>query len=289
MLEDYLRRQDGVITLAQARCSGLSHSAIQRRVQSGRWRRCAAGVYFADDRPFTTAARIRAAVWGHGVKATASGLTAAWWLGLTAVEPAELEVTVPRNSHGRSGAGVRVRRRDLCEQDVSEYRGLQVTGLALTVLEASARRGGGPKIMDSALQRRIGLADLQGAHIRNRGRYGAAAARRMLQAAAGGARSEAERLVIQLIRGAGIDGWKANYPVGPYIVDIAFPGQRVAIEIDGWAFHIDQDAFQNDRKRQNRLALHGWQVLRFTWLDITQHPERVLTEIRAALGRANRR
>ncbi len=117
MLEDYLRRHDGVITLPQALGSGLSHSAIQRRVTSGQWRRCSNGVYFADDRPFTTAARIRAAVWGHGAAATASGLTAAWWLGLVGIEPDQLEVTVPRNSHGRGSGAVRVRRRDLSSDD----------------------------------------------------------------------------------------------------------------------------------------------------------------------------
>lgn len=284
MLEDYLRRQDGIITLAQANSAGLSEFAVRRRVRSGQWRRCAPGVFFADDRPFTTAARIRAAVWTHGADATASGLTAAWWLGLMSIEPAELEVTVPRNSHGRGKAGIHVRRRDLRDEDLFEARGLRVTGLALTVLEASARRGGGPKIMDAALQRRVGLADLERAHLRNKGRYGARAARRMLEAAAGGARSEAERLVIQLLRGAGIDGWRANFPVGPCVIDIAFPRQRIAIEIDGWAFHSDQPAFQNDRRRQNWLALQGWQVLRFTWLDVTRHPERLLSEVRAAIS-----
>ena len=284
MIASYLRRQDGVITLAQARRSGLSHAAVQRRVQSGRWRRCAAGVFFADDRPFTTAARIRAAVWGQGANATASGLTAAWWLGLITTEPEPVDVTVPRNSHGRAKPGVRVRRRDLDEQDIFEARGLRVTGLALTVLEASACRGGGPRIMDSALQRRVGLAELQRAHLRNTGRYGAPAARRLLDAAAGGARSEAERLVIQLLVRAAITGWQANFRVGPYEIDIAFAEQKVAIEIDGWAFHSDGEAFQNDRKRQNWLALRGWQVLRFTWLDITQNPDRVLAEIRAAIS-----
>ena len=60
------------------------------------------------------------------------------------------------------------------------------------------------------------------------------------------------------MRAADFDGWQANYPVGRYVVDIAFPRQRVAIEIDGWAFHSDQPAFQNDRERQNWLALQGW-------------------------------
>jgi very-short-patch-repair endonuclease len=68
------------------------------------------------------------------------------------------------------------------------------------------------------------------------------------------------------------------------VVDIAFPAQRIAVEIDGWAFHSDQRAFQHDRGRQNWLALQGWQVFRFTWLDVTQHPDRVLGQIRAAVS-----
>jgi very-short-patch-repair endonuclease len=138
--------------------------------------------------------------------------------------------------------------------------------------------------MDTALQRVVELAHLEQADARNRGRHGAAASRRLLRAAAGGARSEAERLTVQLLKSAGITGWQANFAVGGYVVDIAFPAHRVAIEIDGWAFHSDQSAFQRDRVRQNRLALQGWQVLRFTWLDITQHPERVLAEICAAVS-----
>lgn len=284
MIEDYLRRHDGVITLTQARSGGLSEHAVRRRVRRGQWRRCAAGVFFADDRPFTPAARIRAAVWARGPHAAASGLAAAWWLGLTAVAPGVVEVTVPRNSHGRAAAGTRIRRRDLSECDITERRGLRVTGLALTVLEAAARPGGGPPIMDAALQRRVGLAELQRAHLRNRGRVGAPEARRMLRAASSGARSEAERLVVRLLHSAGITGWHANYGCGPYRLDIAFPRQRVAIEIDGWAFHSDQQTFQQDRTRQNWLMLRGWQVLRFTWLDVTGHPERVLAAIRSAVS-----
>lgn len=284
VIESYLRRHDGVITLSQARSAGLSEYAVRRRVRSGQWRHCGPGVYFVDDRPFTAAARIRAAVWSRGRRAAASGLTAAWWLRLTPVEPRVVEITVPRDSHGRAAPGTSVRRRDLGDDDLMECRGLRVTAMALTVLEASVRPGGGTDIMDSALRRRVNLDELQRAHFRNAGRCGSAAAQRMLDAASGGARSEAERLVVQLLRGARITGWRANYAVGPYIVDIAFPEHRVAIEIDGWAFHSDHHAFQNDRARQNKLALGGWQVLRFTWLDITRHPERVLGQIRAAIS-----
>ena len=60
--------------------------------------------------------------------------------------------------------------------------------------------------------------------------------------------------------------------------------QKVAIETDGWAFHSDAVDFQIDRERQNAIALLGWQVLRFTWLDLTEYPARVISVIRFAIS-----
>jgi very-short-patch-repair endonuclease len=288
MLDEYLRQHDGVITLAQAKHAGLTQDAINRRLRSGRWLRCSRGVYFADDRPFTDPARIRAAVWGCGPHALASGLAAAWWHSLTRFPPEIVEITVPRGARLRRNPGTKLRRRDLAPKDIVERNGLRVTALPLTVVEAAARRGGGAKLMDSALQRHVELPQLWRAHLRNKGRHGSPAARHLLQAASDGARSEAERLLIKLLRDNGITGWKANYPVGGYKVDVGFPKQRLAIETDGWAFHSCQEDFQKDRERQNKIALLGWQVLRFTWLDLTEYPQRVLAEIRFATGHAVR-
>ncbi|CAJ1507280.1 DUF559 domain-containing protein [[Mycobacterium] burgundiense] len=284
MLNEYLRSQDGVITLGQAKRCGLSEDAVHRRVRTKDWLRCARGVYFVDDRPFTAAARIRVGVWAHGPRAVASGLAAAWWHGLVTEAPELVEVTVPRSSHGRSRPGTRLRRRDLRANDVVERRRLLVTSLPLTVVEAVARRGGGARVMDTALQRHTELRQLWRAHLNNKGRYGAPRARRMLQAAGNGARSQAEREFVRVVDLAGITGWIANYPVGGYVVDFAFPEAKVAVEIDGWAFHQDQNTFQSDRRRQNSLALKGWQILRFTWQDLMERPERVVAELRAAIS-----
>ena len=202
---------------------------------------------------------------------------------MTRFAPELVEVTVPRVSNHQGRPGIRVRRRDLREGDVAERNGLRVTALPLTVLEAAVRRGGGAKLMDSALQRNVDLPTLWDAHVRNKGRHGSPAARRFLQAAKDGARSAAERLLVQLLKSAGITGWTANYPVVGYRVDVAFVGPKVAIETDGFAFHSAADDFHNDRKRQNAISLAGWQVLRFTWLDLTEYPERVISEIRRAI------
>ncbi len=222
MLDSYLCRHDGVITLAQASHCGLSRHAINRRVRAGHWRRCSPGVYFADDRPFTDAARVRAAVWGYGGEATASGMAAAWWHGLTRFPPELVEVTVPRASHHPHRDGVRMRRRDLARTDVVERNGLRMTELSLTVVEAAVRSRGGAMLMDSALQRDVNLRDLWCAHLRNKGRHGSPAARRLLQAASDGARSAAERLLLKLLREAKITGWRTNYPAGGYKIDVAF-------------------------------------------------------------------
>ncbi len=82
------------------------------------------------------------------------------------------------------------------------------------------RQRGGATIMDSALQQRVELRALWHAHLRNKGRYGSPAARRLLQAAEDNAHSEAERLLIRMLKAAKITGWKANYPVAGYRVDV---------------------------------------------------------------------
>lgn len=162
---------------------------------------------------------------------------------------------------------------------------MRVTALPLTVVEASARRGGGPAVLDNALQRRHTDIDrLWRAHLRNKGRTGAPRSRTLLQAAGGGARSEAERLLHQVLRKANITGWTANYRVGRYRVDVGFPGAKVALEIDGFAFHTGVNEFQVDRTRQNAIVLLGWQVLRFTWWDITEYPEKVAAAVNAAIS-----
>jgi very-short-patch-repair endonuclease len=283
-LDDYLREHDGVLTLAHARAAGMSNDGVNRLVRAGRWRRLTPGVFFAEHHRFTDAARVRVAVWSYGLEAAASGLAAAWWLDMTKFAPDIVEVTVPRDRRLVHRPGTKLRRRDLDGGDVVECRGLRVTAPDLTVVEAAARRGGGARIVDSALQRRQSeLPRLWRAHLRNKGRHGAPRARRLLQAASSGARSEAERLFGRLLDGAGITGWTANHPVAGYEVDYAFIGPRVAVELDGLAFHSDADDFHRDRKRQNAIALAGWQVLRFTWLDLTEYPDRVIATVRRAI------
>lgn len=284
-LDWYLRRQAGVISCGQAREAGLSQDAIKRRVASGKWERLHPGVYLAADHPYTDEVRLRAAALWAGKDAAPHGLSAAWWHDLGPSLPDPVQVTVPRRRNPGHQPGVSVRRRDLSNADLVGVRDLWVTDLPLTVLESAVALGPeGAALLDRALQRRVRFPQVYRAHVRNLGRQSSAQASRLLTVAADRAASHAERLLVGLLRAAGITGWELNYAVGGYLIDVAFPAQRVAVEVDGWAWHLTPERFIHDRQRQNAVVNLGWTVLRFTWHDLVGRPEAVRTEIRTALS-----
>ena len=66
-------------------------------------------------------------------------------------------------------------------------------------------------------------------------------------------------------------------------VDCLWPAEALVVELDGWEFHRDRDAFERDRRRDVRLQLAGYVVLRFTWDRLTDDPAGVSAEVATAL------
>ena len=67
-------------------------------------------------------------------------------------------------------------------------------------------------------------------------------------------------------------------------IDIAFVEKRIAIEVDGWAYHgKHRSAHAKDRQRQNLLVSNGWRVLRFTTGEIFGDMPAVLAMIQTVL------
>jgi hypothetical protein len=67
-------------------------------------------------------------------------------------------------------------------------------------------------------------------------------------------------------------------------LDLAYPEQKVAIEVDGYGVHLRSQAiFENDRRRQNELEILGWAVLRFTRHALRDRPDRVADQVRRLL------
>ena len=59
---------------------------------------------------------------------------------------------------------------------------------------------------------------------------------------------------------------------------------ELVVEVDSYAFHSSRRAFERDRRKQAELQGLGFEVLRFTWLQITERPEWVVAQIAARLA-----
>jgi superfamily II DNA or RNA helicase len=71
-----------------------------------------------------------------------------------------------------------------------------------------------------------------------------------------------------------------------YRLDFLLTGSRVrvAVELDGFAFHSSKAAFVYDRIRQNDLTSLGYVVLRFSYEAIRDHTAHCVAQLQAVLG-----
>ncbi len=97
-----------------------------------------------------------------------------------------------------------------------------------------------------------------------------------------------ESRVLRLLARGGIRPWGVEVDVlgteGRYRLDVRLTS-RLALEVDGFAYHADPEAMSRDHRRRNELLRLGWTVLVFTWKDVTEDGERVLATVRRALDR----
>ena len=76
--------------------------------------------------------------------------------------------------------------------------------------------------------------------------------------------------------------FRAQHPVGLFIIDFYCPACRLMIEVDGSVHDTQAD---HDKARTEHLKNHGYSVLRFTNDEITNHLPDVLNTIRQTITR----
>jgi very-short-patch-repair endonuclease len=290
-LNQLAARQAGAFSRAQARDLGYADSVVDRRLAAAEWRNLMPnrGVYIQAATPVTWQTRVWAAVLAIGDPSVVGVATAAALWGWTTARSPRIQLIVAPCRYLRPPPGVVIRRLALSPRDVTKKAGLPITTRTRTLADCLRflPAADAVTVLDRAQQ--VSAIDLNrvAEHLPSRG-SGTRQARQLL-AAATGEHSPAERLATTLLRQANVGGWRVNHRVvldgRAVVIDIAFVGARLAVEIDGWAYHSDVDAFQRDRQRQNRLVAHGWRVLRFTYRDLVDRPDAVIAEIRSALRR----
>ncbi len=286
-------RQHGVVTYRQLVEAGLSPSAIDRRVRSGRLGVLHRGVYLALPFPLPRT-RAMAAVLASGPGAVLSHLSAAalWGLrpspGKEDAEPSD--VLVPGSGRRRPGIRVhRVARLPARERTVLD--GVPITTPARTLVDVAALLGA--RELEAAVARaeRDGLVtreELAALVDRGRRRAGSVALRAVLDAQGGPAltRSAAEERLLALVRQAGLPAPEANVSIGRYEVDFLWRPAGLAVEVDGFRYHASRAAFEGDRRKDAQLLAAGIAVLRLSWRQITAEPLATVARLAQALARA---
>ena len=84
--------------------------------------------------------------------------------------------------------------------------------------------------------------------------------------------------------------YTVRLPSGNYRLDFAVgtrDGRRIAIEFDGFHAHareLEPAEFSKQLQRQNELVLAGWQILRFSYFQLINRPDRCRHVLRKAIA-----
>jgi hypothetical protein len=286
----------GVVSSTDLSSCGFSGGAVRRRIAEGSWHRIGGAVVLApprsDPRSWSDAALAWTLQLTYGVHAHISGTLALrrarWQL------PCEAHIVVMADKPHVTLTGVTVLRRSVPGDTPLGDRLRFVSARdalvdCLTVLPAPAAT----ELLDATLQKRYVRPATLATDIEarlGRGRRNAAGLRHLLERATSGSRSEAEQRMARLLERSGTGPWLPNHPIhgadGRVVAELDFAqvDLRIAIEVDGRAYHSDRRSFERDRSRQNALSIDGWLVLRFTWEQITERPGEVIAVIRAAIA-----
>jgi hypothetical protein len=287
------------MTVAELRAQGLSAASITRWAREGRLFRRHRGVYAVGRESLSETGRAYAAVRACGRGALASNRAAAFVLELLHGLPARVDVTVSRTG-ARSRPGIRVHTsRTISDRDVAVADGVPCTSVARTLVDLGDHeplRRVEQAFARAEILRVFDLAAIEDVLERAGPRRGARIARTLLRrhAPPGLTENEIEEIFLGLVRAAGLSPpetqrWIVLHDGGlPVRADFMWPRRGLVVETDGGAAHGTRKAFEDDRRRDQRLAAAGYTVIRFTWRQLVDEPARVVAVVRNLLARLAR-
>lgn len=183
--------------------------------------------------------------------------------------------------------------------DLSARRraGLPVTPPPRSVVDAwgVAHRAGGPAagrdgaraaVIDAFRRGLVTARELRRELVRRPELPGRAALFDLLGLVAAGARSELE--IWGMLHVTDVPGLppcrrqvRVFLPHGHADLDVAWPEARLAVELDGAAFHGSPEQRERDLRRDAALASAGWLVLRFSYRRLKREPDACRAQIAA--------
>lgn len=201
---------------------------------------------------------------------------------------------VTRRSGGTTRSGVLLHQTRILEPaEITVEARIPVTSIERTLMDNAIR------LDDRSLERAVVAADrtgrlrweeLQRLLTRTPRRAGVGRLRRVANRTspyAIDARSPLEVDFLALCREALLPRPQVNVLIDGYLVDFVWPGQRVVVETDGYAYHRDRLAFERDHQRTVALSAAGYRVHRATYAMLNHDPDPFMNVVRKSLDQAS--
>lgn len=285
-------RQQGRVTRKQLLAAGITPDAIDHRIRCRRLHREHDGVYAVGYRTHDLWGRFRSALLAVGDDGVVGHFAAAAGHVL-GPEPVVIDIACPRKL--RSRRGIRLHQRVLEPRDIVRVNGLPLTSPSQTLFDLSARFDL-KRLLNATneafVQRIVTVGDLRESAVRNAGRPGSATFTRMLARVDPEGREVRSPLEIRLnafLRHRGFPSWESNVTIlvgGEKIKpDVLWRKQRVIIEADGRDPHNAPLTFDSDRRRDRRLRVEGWELVRVTSRHLDHDADELEVDLWAFLTR----
>lgn len=299
MIARLATEQHGVVALWQLIELGLDQSFVEWRVDIGRMHRVHQGVYAVGHPLLTPHGHRMAAVLACGSEAVLSHQSAAALWGLRESSRSRIDVTAP-GRRGRIPEGIDAHRHGfLTPADRTSVDGIPCTSVSRTLLDLAAvvsYRELRYAVKQAEVEGLFDLTEMNELLGRSRGRRGVARLRLAIalhDPREQLTRRELEERFFDLCRGSEMLLPEVN---GPLVVngismmpDFLWRDARLIVEADSRRVHGTATAFEEDRRRDQLLTAGGWTVIRCTWRQVLNEPERLAGTIRSLLSSAEAR
>jgi very-short-patch-repair endonuclease len=205
----------------------------------------------------------------------------------------DVHVSIPVRRRAVRGRGLSVHRvQRLVTDRLGPY---PVTPLPRSLVDTwglACRRSGSPRaierargaVIETLRDRRVQVTELRAESALQPALPGRGQLETLIDLVAQGCQSELEIWgVREVLSGPGLPRFVQQHPVvlpfGRIHLDAAVPELKVAVELDGAAFHGSPEARERDLRRDAALAALGWVVLRFSYRRLMREPEACRREI----------
>jgi predicted transcriptional regulator of viral defense system len=305
MTDSVMRRSGrvaGIVTTAELTADGFSDDRIATMTRRGELYQVRRGVYangprareilaIADGRQLL---QLAAAAALTGSRAVVSHESAAYLHSIDLLAtPDVATLTCPPGHNWHARPGIRLHVADVPAEYITTMIGMPVTTAARTVVDLARTLSftAGIVTADSALHRKLLTKTELTAVLATCARWqGARRAAAVIEFADGRAESPLESIARITFKDCGLPPpelqvWLGgtDEPIGR--VDFYWRKYRTIAEVDGAIKYADPDRARAQLRRDSMLRDDGFEIVHFTWQQITQTPEQVAISIRKAFRR----